>query len=92
MDYYCSSRNTDHAPEDVIPACEIILKDLQLGYLDLFFVHWPFTLRKGAVHYKYTEEDKIGYDPERMAKTWEVHLSSNGICIPVQACLCIILF
>lgn len=65
-------RNTDHAREDVVPACESSLKDLQLDYLDLFLIHWPVTLKKGAVVYKYTDKDLIGYDPERMAKTWEV--------------------
>jgi len=29
-------------------AAEGALKDLQLGYLDLFLVHWPVTGNKGA--------------------------------------------
>ena len=34
--------NDKHAAEDVIPACKASLKDLQLDYLDMYLVHWPF--------------------------------------------------
>ena len=76
---YALLRSEHHAPEDVLTGCQATLKDLQLDYLDLYLVHGPSTLRKGVTFPNVTEEDKLGYDPERMAKTWEVCVHAQSI-------------
>ncbi len=43
-DFWITSKlwNDKHAARDVIAACKQSLYDLQLEYLDLYLVHWPF--------------------------------------------------
>ncbi|AIZ42901.1 aldehyde oxidoreductase [Cellulophaga baltica 18] len=40
--------NASHGEENVIPALNQTLEDLQLEYLDLYLIHWPVALKKGT--------------------------------------------
>jgi len=43
--FVCSKLwNADAAPEDVEPACRTSLADLQLDYLDCYYMHWPVQM------------------------------------------------
>ncbi|CAG2532668.1 alcohol dehydrogenase (NADP+) [Maribacter dokdonensis] len=40
--------NASHGEDNVIPALNQTLEDLQLEYLDLYLIHWPVALKKGT--------------------------------------------
>ena len=40
--------NASHGEENVIPALNQTLEDLQLEYLDLYLIHWPVALKTGT--------------------------------------------
>jgi len=63
--------NDMHGKGDVLISCAKTLKDLQLDYLDLFFVHWPFRNfhPKGAAP-DYHNKDARPYIHEQYMETW----------------------
>ncbi|XP_044178551.1 aldo-keto reductase family 1 member B1-like isoform X2 [Acropora millepora] len=75
---WCNS----HAAEDVLPACQTTLKNLQLKYLDLYLIHLPCSFKKESPFPHSIAEGTIGYNKETIKKTWEAmeKLVEQGLC------------
>ncbi len=64
--------NDMHAPRDVITSCEKSLSDLQLDYLDLYLVHWPFpNFHAPGCDVTSMSPDAKPYIHENYMRTWE---------------------
>jgi alcohol dehydrogenase (NADP+) len=63
--------NDKHAEADVIPSCEQSLAHLQLDYLDLYLVHWPFpNYHPPGCDVASRSPDARPYIHEDYMKTW----------------------
>lgn len=63
--------NDKHAEDDVIPACERSLGDLQLDYLDCYLIHWPFpNWHPPGCDVSSRSPDARPYIHENYMKTW----------------------
>jgi len=63
--------NDMHAPEDVISSCKKSIADLQVGYLDLYLVHWPFpNFHAPGCDVDSRSPDARPYNHENYMETW----------------------
>jgi alcohol dehydrogenase (NADP+) len=70
--------NNAHRPEDVIPALQKTLSDLQLDYLDLYLIHWPVAFRSGLDGFPQDESDFLTPEQAPVAETWAAMLEARS--------------
>lgn len=64
--------NTDHHPDDVLPAIKNTLNNLGLQYLDLYLIHWPHNFARGKDPFPKHENGTINYgDLVSITDTWK---------------------
>jgi len=91
--------NDKHGENDVIPSCEKSLKDLQLDYLDLYLVHWPFpNHHPPGCDVKARNPHAVAYIHENYMRTWRKmeelvdrglvrHIGTSNMTIPKMTLL-----
>ena len=86
--------NDMHGKGDVSKSCEKSLKDLQLDYLDLYLIHWPFpNYHAPGCDFASSSPDAKPYIHENYMKTWSQmeelvkkglvrHIGTSNMTIP----------
>jgi diketogulonate reductase-like aldo/keto reductase len=62
--------NDKHGENDVIPQCQQTLRDLQLDYLDLYLIHWPFPHKFPTNGSNNRDPNAHPYSHEEYMQTW----------------------
>jgi diketogulonate reductase-like aldo/keto reductase len=86
--------NDKHGEADVIPSCRKSMADLQVEYLDAYFVHWPFpNYHPPGCSVESRSPDAQPYIHENFMKTWRQmeklvdlglvrHIGTSNMTIP----------
>ncbi|KAJ8971731.1 hypothetical protein NQ314_000544 [Rhamnusium bicolor] len=60
-----------HRPDLVEPALRTTLKNLQLDYLDLYLIHWPFALKEDGDLFPVNADGTTAYSDVDYLDTWK---------------------
>ena len=86
--------NDKHEPDDVVASCLKSLADLELDYLDLFLVHWPFpNFHPPGCDVSSRSPDAKPYIHENYMRTWRAmeslidrglvrHIGTSNMTVP----------
>ena len=86
--------NDSHEPEEVLASCRKSLLDLQLDYLDVYLVHWPFpNYHAPGCDADARNPDSKPYIHENFMRTWRAmeelvesglvrHIGTSNVTVP----------
>ncbi|WP_348257513.1 aldo/keto reductase, partial [Salmonella enterica] len=58
-------------PEVLEPARLKTLADLQMEYLDLYLMHWPYAFERGDNPFPKNADGTVRYDSTHYKETWK---------------------